>query len=38
MDECMTTTTSTTPVLTEISGDVDDLIFLNCPDWFASER
>jgi len=37
MDECVTTT-STTPVSAESSGDVDDLIFLHCPDWYASER
>lgn len=37
MDECVTTI-EPTPVSTEKTGDVDDLIFLNCPDWFASER
>lgn len=26
------------PVLTEPSGDVDDLIFLHDPDWYVSER
>ena len=39
MDECVTTTViTTTPVPTESSGDVDDLIFLHSPDWCASER
>lgn len=37
MDECVTTT-STAPVSAENSGDVDDLIFLHSPDWYASER
>lgn len=38
MDECVTSTTVTTPASPEKTGDVDDLIFLNSPDWFASER
>lgn len=39
MDECViTTTTTTTPAPAETSGDVDDLIFLHSPDWYASER
>ena len=37
MDECVTTT-PTTPVSAETSGDVDDLIFLHSPEWNASER
>lgn len=37
MDECVIAI-ETIPVSTENTGDVDDLIFLNCPDWFASER
>ena len=37
MDECLTTV-ETTPVSTEQGGDVDDLIFLHCPEWNASER
>ena len=38
MDECVTAISVNTPAPTEISGDVDDLIFLHGPDWFASER
>lgn len=38
MDECVTTTITTTPAPAESSGDVDDLIFLHCPEWYVSER
>ena len=38
MDECVTSTPSTTSTPAETVGDVDDLIFLNSPDWYASER
>lgn len=37
MDETVTPTT-TPPVPTQSVGDVDDLIFLDSPDWYASER
>ena len=37
MDECMTAA-APTPVLTEPTGDVDDLIFFHSPEWNASER
>ncbi len=37
MDECLTAT-SNTPIPANPVGDVDDLIFLHCPDWYASER
>jgi len=36
MDECETT--NTTPDLTQPSGDVDDLIFYDDPEWYASDR
>ena len=38
MDECIVTPIPINPIPTENAGDVDDLIFLNSPDWFASER
>lgn len=38
MDECVNTAIVTTPPPADPSGDVDDLIFLHSPDWYASER
>lgn len=38
MDECVNTALVNTPAPAEVPGDVDDLIFLHSPDWFASER
>ena len=38
MDECVITPIPALPFPAENAGDVDDLIFLNSPDWFASER
>lgn len=38
MDECVTTTITAPPAPAETFGDVDDLIFLHCPEWNASER
>ena len=38
MDECVTPTIKATAPTVESPGDVDDLIFLHCPEWNASER
>ena len=38
MDECVTPAVVATPPLIDPPGDVDDLIFLHCPEWNASER
>ncbi len=38
MDECVNSALAATAPPLESAGDVDDLIFLHCPEWNASER
>ena len=38
MDEYVNPAVAASPPMAEFPGDVDDLIFLHCPEWNASER